>query len=587
MNKKLLIILFILLGILIYSSCTSEKDEIIKKINDEVNNVIVYNENGSLELNIGEYTIAETGKIASADIPDGLRLKLYRDENLGGGYLGLEENQSDLTQSGWYDNIVKIIVEEYIDDEPLVKNYNYVLGTQTFDPLYGFKYKDRTYEAAEEIYKMGSNVLKTFDKNYKPILEDIDFMYIYLWVHSDPVWKYGGMPESKIQKIYDEMYQFVKDILIDYNNTGKSFYIGHWEGDWYLLEGFDSSKQKVGEHNIDGMTIWLNTRQKAIEDAKRDTPHENIYVWGYAEANRVTDIYRDNSERVINSVLPNLNYLDYLSYSAYDIQGLSGEKIKEYIDYMDSMIPREKERERPKFTFVGETGAPAHLCGYNQERHNKENLEIFIKFFDAGINQILYWEMYSNEQFDDSTNKGFWLIDDTGAKWKLYYSFKAFYCNAKEYVRDYIKTNGTTPNTPEFNKWAAAFLRTLTVIQNESTEIFSAQIINLDEKTTKITKKNGEIVLPMIIPVTDMTLLEKDTAYIEYKLHINDIDLFTQLSFEITSAKMPDKQEYQWNITGKNLKTGWNIIRHSINDSPPDITEGEPDLTKVNFIRWD
>jgi len=268
---------------------------------------------------------------------------------------------------------------------------------------------------------------------------------------------------------------------------------------------------------------------------------------------------------------------------------------------MDSMIPREKER--PRFTFIGETGIPACQCGYNQERHNKENLEIFIKYFDAKawVTQILYWEMYSNEQFDDGTNKGFWLIDDTGVKWKLYYSFKAFYCNAKEFVREYIDINGKVPYIEEFSEWASAFLKTLTPIHNESTEVYSSLILRLNEKPrgwsgsvgeengcfmTNITKENGEIVLPLVIPTTDMTLLEKDTVYIEYKLYINDINLFKQFSFEITSAKMPDREEYQWNIDGRNLKTGWNLIRYSINDSPPGITEGEPDLTKINFIRW-
>ena len=430
------------------------------------NKVVIYSERNhqgiATELKTGEYTDVPYD-IASLAIPDGLRVKLYRDEQSGGGYLGLEESQNDLTQSGWMDNIVKITVEPYTEDEPLVKNFNYVLGTQVFGPNYGFKHSDWTYEAAEEMYKMGSNVLKTFDHQYKKILDTIDFRYIYLYAVYNPPWFYndGIMNEEITQNVYDEMYAFTQGILTDYNDTGKTFYLGHWEGDWYLIQDYDTTKHHLRADFIHGMTVWLNTRQKAIEDAKRDTPHNNINVWGYAEANRTIDIKRIGAERLVNAVLPH-TAVDYLSYSSYDIQRLSSQKINEYMEYMDQMIPDKNGVPNPgKRVFNGETGWPASLCDDDQERHNTENLDIFIKFFDAGASQILYWEMYSNERFEDGTDRGFWLIDDKGEKWKLYYSFKAFYCNAKEYVREYIAAHGKTPDTANFNAWASAFLKTL------------------------------------------------------------------------------------------------------------------------------
>ena len=586
-----------------------------KIIENTEEKVTLYSEKNSkgksAKIGIGEYNLEQlkklsVDKIASIIIPHGLQVKLYRDEKVGGGYLGLEESQKDLTQSGWFHNIVKVVVQKYVEDEPLVKNYNYVLGTQIFDPVYGFYYDDWTYEAAEEMYKMGSNVLKTFGTferepsknfvfNYKRILENMDFRHIYLWVYSDPVWKYdGGMNERKTKLIYNEMYKFVQNLLVDYNDTGKTFYIGHWEGDWYLLDNYDTEKKKLEADNMQGMIDWLNIRQKAIEDAKRDTPHKNVYVWGYAEANRTTDI--DNgSERLVNSVLPNTT-VDYLSYSSYDIQGLTGGQVNEYIRYMDKMIPAKKGVPNPgKRIFVGETGIPASNLNFNQERHNQENLDIFIKFFDAGVSQILYWEMYDNS----IDNTGFWLIDNKGEKWKLYYSFKAFYCNAKEYVREYIATNNKTPNSKNFNRWASKFLKTLLPFSPQSLkELSSRRVLNKYEipygwqgsidKTcfiSQITKRNDDIVLPFVIPETDMTTLNNESSYIEFKLYINDIKLFNLLSFEITSSGECDKDEYQWNIEVKNLKTGWNTVRYSLHDSKPG-TVGKPNLSKINFIRW-
>jgi len=162
-------------------------------------------------------------------------------------------------------------------------------------------------------------------------------------------------------------------------------------------------------------------------------------------------------------VLPQTN-VDYLSYSAYDIQWLSGEDVKELINYMDGMIPAKDGVPNPgKRIFVGEMAYSAESTGYSQWAHNDKNLETFIKFFDAGVSQILYWQMYCNEARDDAKrpNKGHWLIDNQGVKWKLYYSFKAFYCNAKEYVREYIAANGEAPDSAAFNQWASAFLATL------------------------------------------------------------------------------------------------------------------------------
>ena len=425
------------------------------------------------ELGIGEYTPKEIGKVASLRIPKGLRVKLYRCDKRGGGYLGLEEDQDDLTHSGWFYNIVKIVVEACAEDEPQVKNYNFVLGTQIFAPLYGFRNEPVkwSYEGAEEIYKMGSNVLKTFGPtgerdfdarrwiDYREVLDDFDFTYIYLWVDTAAYWQRPDW-ESEKGRVYNDMYTFTCALLTDYNDTGKTFYLGHWEGDWYLLGDFDSSKKKVGDENIQGMIDWVNLRQKAIDDAKRDTPHTNVNVWGYTEANRTTDI-ANGGERVVNMVLPYTN-VDYLSYSAYDIQGLPGAQVKAQLDYMDGMIPAKAGVPNPgKRVLVTETSSSAEAFAYDQAKHNDQNLEIFIKYFDAGVSQILYWEMYSNEQDENGRNRGFWLIDNQGSKWKLYYSFKAFYCNAKEYVRVYITANGEAPDSAAFNQWASAFLKTL------------------------------------------------------------------------------------------------------------------------------
>ena len=57
----------------------------------KTNNIIIYSEKNhqgiATELKTGKY-VAIPYDIASLTIPDGLRVKLYRDEKFGGGYLG-------------------------------------------------------------------------------------------------------------------------------------------------------------------------------------------------------------------------------------------------------------------------------------------------------------------------------------------------------------------------------------------------------------------------------------------------------------------------------------------------------------------
>ena len=121
------------------------------------------------------------------------------------------------------------------------------------------------------------------------------------------------------------------------------------------------------------------------------------------------------------------------------------------------MPPRDVPGPR---VFIGETGLPAVLTENREDRHNAVNAAFFRKYFEAGVPQILYWQMYNNEQADGK-QQGYWLIDNRNHKWKLYYTFKAFYGNAREYVRDGIQQNGAPPGAREFADWAAAFLETM------------------------------------------------------------------------------------------------------------------------------
>jgi hypothetical protein len=64
------------------------------------------------------------------------------------------------------------------------------------------------------------------------------------------------------------------------------------------------------------MIEWLNVRQKAIDDAKRDTKHSDVNLFHYTEANLVQKGMK-GGKCLVNDVLPHTS-VDYVSYSSYD-----------------------------------------------------------------------------------------------------------------------------------------------------------------------------------------------------------------------------------------------------------------------------
>jgi hypothetical protein len=92
------------------------------------------------------------------------------------------------------------------------------------------------------------------------------------------------------------------------------------------------------------MIDWLNNRQKAIDEAKRDSSFTNVNVFHYTGESgpdaRNSDPSRN--QRVINRVVPAVPQLDCLSWSAYDGMDLGVAELRATLDYLMSMLPTNK-----------------------------------------------------------------------------------------------------------------------------------------------------------------------------------------------------------------------------------------------------
>ncbi len=334
-----------------------------------------------------------------------------------------------------------------------IENYNYMIGTQAFNPGYQFTDLSPLMELSERIEAWGSNMIKfyaTDDKMIDEVLAKHDFDYVFMWYRSDPYFK-DGYSAAEAKADYDAFYAYTKKLLTTYNGTGKTFYLGHWEGDWYYIDNYNTAQKEVSDVVTEGMIAWLNNRQKAVDDAKRDTPHENVEVWNYVEVNRPSDALDDSFDRVVNRVLP-FTDVDYVSYSAYDTMDASAAKIAQVIDLIYENLPDKDGVPGPR-VFVGEVAQPAANCGFNDERHCEVNLNILAKYLKCEIKFVLYWQMFCNEKLENGDSRGFWLVNSDGEETELYQKTSDLLWAGETYVRDFAKENGRVPTMDEYKSF--------------------------------------------------------------------------------------------------------------------------------------
>jgi hypothetical protein len=289
------------------------------------------------------------------------------------------------------------------------------------------------------------------DPAVKAVFE-MPFARYVVWV--SPLSAPGGGPfaTARLGAERQELYDLGKYLLKTYSGSGKSFYLGNWEGDW-LLTRMDANATPSAEE-VQRMVDWATARQQAVDDARRDTAHTNVSLYYYVEVNRAWDAM-DGKVRVANKVLPRVNP-DYVSYSSYDSQGGDVESdYAEALDYLATQLPA-KSSIPGKRVFIGEYGMP--LMGNSAQAQADLARHVMRGGLRWGCPFVLYWEMYNNEVTPDGRQRGFWLIDDHGVKQPVYYLHQRFYEQARAYVAQFSARNGRVPSREEFGEAALAWL---------------------------------------------------------------------------------------------------------------------------------
>jgi len=361
-----------------------------------------------------------------------------------------------------------------------LERYNWVLGTQTFAPNYKHTEETELVETAGRIRQMGSNLLKIAldagkfsdtkefkaasptdllkrEPSFGQVLQ-MDFTYYLFWVYTPGVHWQDGMSAEEKEREYACIKELAVWLLSSFSGTGKEFYLGHWEGDWYLVDRYDREQTIVSPTRLQGMADWYNIRQKAVEDALKETPHHDVKLYQYAELNLVR--MKEPMDRIVNRVLPYVN-VDYVSYSAYEsLEAGSYEGVKSLLerslDTIANNLPR-KEGFNGRRVFIGEYGFPLRQTQTpaEQERRARWVMRIGLEW---GCPFILYWQMYDNEK-DAQGQLGFWMIDDKDEKQPVYETHERFYREMKEWVREFQADKKRLPTPEEYRQKAASFFK--------------------------------------------------------------------------------------------------------------------------------
>lgn len=371
---------------------------------------------------------------------------------------------------------------------------NTVLGTQTMDASYRFTRAPLLVETAEAIRELGCDTIKfQLSPRYAGRHGNVDaprdgirslahlvrnepshrrvlampFSRFVLWTHTfhldddQDKWR-KGLAHATAEREYREVYDLACHLLRTYRDTGKTFYLGHWEGDGWLRGSVDAANDdRVDDVACRGMADWLNVRQRAVDDAKRDTPHSGVQVWHYTEVNHVK-LAMQGRPALVNRVLPHTN-VDLVSYSCYDTQD-DPALLKAALSFIESRLP-EKRGIDGRRVFIGEYGFPA--IRHTPQEQDRLSRQVIRAGLEWGTPLILYWQLFNNEVEADGRQRGYWLIDDRGVKQPVYHTHKAFLAWGRGEVTAATARSGHAPTALEFRAAAVDFLTGTTAGRRE------------------------------------------------------------------------------------------------------------------------
>jgi hypothetical protein len=239
----------------------------------------------------------------------------------------------------------------------------------------------------------------------------------YAFGRPDHYW-INGVTDEQARNETRQFDHLARYLLTAYRNTGKTFVLQNWEGDWAIRGNFDPASVPTPTA-IRGMIGWLNARQRGVENARRLVHSRRVAVYHAAEVNHVADAMAGKTT-VTNDVLPH-THCDLYAYSVYDTS-IEGTRFVAALDYLAARTPN-SPAFGVKNVFVGEFGVPENEFGApaaadSVRRTIRDGLA-------WGCPYLVYWQVFDNECKQGKGDcRGFWLIKPSGEKSALWHTLR-------------------------------------------------------------------------------------------------------------------------------------------------------------------
>lgn len=209
---------------------------------------------------------------------------------------------------------------------------------------------------------------------------------------------------------YAELYALACHLLATY--SGKEFVIQNWEGDWALLASFTPG-DPVPVDRLARMADYLRTRQRAISDARRDTPSTSTVVHG-VEVNRCLDLFGDRVHQILARVRP-----DAVSFSLYECINTYGANQAATEAIIQTRMTRAAFNVRNALKpgqvrlYIGEYGWPEKEAGFISLGLNMAQLVAKVRTVaqSLGITDCAFWQLFDNEEQSLGVIRGFAVYD--------------------------------------------------------------------------------------------------------------------------------------------------------------------------------
>jgi hypothetical protein len=254
---------------------------------------------------------------------------------------------------------------------------------------------------------------------------DTVVMTTFTFANGTTNWWRVGPTNAQLSAEYTEIYNLVVHILTTYNNSGRTYIIQNWEGDWAFMDSF-SEATFVDRKMVDYYSAFLAVRQKAVSDARRVTAHENVTVLNATEVNRVLDAKAHPDRRRIIHDLCRQVTPDMVSFSAYEPTIVStgwGTDQADWEAKCETDFTKALQliiNSVPAGTplMIGEFGFPENEATNDHPSNDVSQMILKVDAIASRFPQIkylLYWQVFDNEVSIPYTYRGYWLVKPDGS----------------------------------------------------------------------------------------------------------------------------------------------------------------------------